>query len=312
MKTIEEILTILPELKRDLDDLITTGRTKEAMRLTKEYSEFLGQPFYFAHHGIPHYPINNFDAPTVFAHLNPGSGLGEISSMESFSAQTCGDYLMTKYGLNKDSNISEYIEKYVYFTEWYARNRFDRDNERDNFDYKQACFLKGFPENGIDLKDGHDHDVQKHNSINVIDQKLQLELFPYSSNKIDTYALSKILNKKPELLTPYINRLLDIIALYPHKYILFGSRIYDTILKVYNQDVEKIIEYISPEQKFEGITKNILAFTFIRLKWKNKIMDAGIAHSFPRRDLPNAYEKMEKYGKLCADFYISEQDKLNK
>jgi hypothetical protein len=29
------------------------------------------------------------------------------------------------------------------------------------------------------------------------------------------------------------------------------------------------------EQKFKGITKNSLAFSFIRLKWKNQQINAG-------------------------------------
>ena len=70
--------------------------------------------------------------------------------------------------------------------------------------------------------------------------------------------------------------------------------------------INKIIDYKSPEQRFEGITKNALNFTFLRLKWKGKIFDAGIAHSFPRRDLPNAYDKMAQYGKLCANYYLSQ------
>ena len=35
------------------------------------------------------------------------------------------------------------------------------------------------------------------------------------------------------------------------------------------------------------------------ITYKDKIINAGIAYSFPRRDLPNAFEKMRKYGELC-------------
>jgi hypothetical protein len=313
MNTIYDLTTIVPELKRDLEELVKTGQMNEAMKLTKEFSAIIGKPIYFAHFGSPHFPTRNFEAPTVFVHLNPGASVGDTSNFDTFFSQKWNKVdFYNQHRLKNNSTIEEIIEKYAYDWEWYARNRFDRDNQRDNFDFKQACFLKGFPDNGIDLKDGHDYEIQKNNSINVIDQKLQLELFPYSSNSIDTSLLNVIIRKKPELIIPYINRLLDLITIYPHKYILFGSRIYDTLFKFYDNNIERIIEYISPEQRFEGITKNALTFSFIRLKWKNKIIDAGIANSFPRRDLPNAYAKMEMYGKLCADYYISEQLKLNK
>ena len=88
---------------------------------------------------------------------------------------------------------------------------------------------------------------------------------------------------------------------------LFGSRIFSSLFKIYHQKVQPIIEIEEVEQKFTGITKNSLAFSFIGLNWKNKQLNAGIVHSFPRRDLPNAYTKMAEYGKLCWEDF---QDKL--
>ena len=35
------------------------------------------------------------------------------------------------------------------------------------------------------------------------------------------------------------------------------------------------------------------------ITYMDKTINAGIAYSFPRRDLPNAFEKMKKYGELC-------------
>ena len=299
--------SIVPALFRDYIDLKKEGRINEAMRLTKAYSEVLGKPFFFSHLGSPHYPIRNFDAPTVFVHLNPGASNGDTSSLEIFFAQKWDSVkFYNQHSLNNNSTIDEIIAKYVYDWQWYARNRFQRDNQRDNFDFKQACFLKGFPDNGIDLKEGNDRITQGYNSINVLDQKLQLELFPYASSTIDTSLLDIIFHKKPDLIVPYLERLLNLITIHPHKYVLFGSRVYDVLFQLYDDKINKIIDYKSPEQRFEGITKNALNFTFLRLKWKGKIFDAGIAHSFPRRDLPNAYDKMAQYGKLCANYYLSQ------
>jgi len=154
------------------------------------------------------------------------------------------------------------------------------------------------------LKDGYDYEVQRYNSINVLDQKLQLELFPYGSNTISTPALCKIFIQKPELITPYIEKLFDIIIQYPRKYILFGSRVYDTLFLLYDKNIKSIIEDKSPEKKFTGVTKKSLTFSYIKLNWKGHIIVAGIANSFPRRDLPNAYDKMEEYGRLSYEYYI--------
>lgn len=310
---ISTLKEIVPELYRDLKELFDLGQIKEAMRLTSEYSKTLSKPFYFAHHKIPHYPVRNFDCPTVFVNLNPGTGLGDTSSMDCFFKQKWNGCFNGNDILQKSKNIDELLRNYIEEWESYAHKRFDEKGEKDNFDYKTACFLLYWPDNGIDLKRGDlkDNEVQRYNTINVIDQKLQLELFPYGSNTISTNLLDNIFENNPKLLIPYIEKLFDIITLYPHKYVLFGSRVYDTLFKLYNSKVKKIIEYKSDEQRFDGITKNSLNFTFVRLKWNDKIFDAGIAHSFPRRDLSNAFVKMAAYGKACAEYYIKIQNEIN-
>lgn len=298
---------IVPELYRDINELYNSGQIKEAMRLTREYSETLGQPFYFAHNYFPHYPIRNYDAKTVFVHLNPGIDIGKVNSIEDFQKQKWNGCFMNNEVLKGINSAEELVEKYNYEWEWYARKRFGEKKQKDNFDFKQACFLKNWPDNGIDLQNGNVNDIQTVNTINVIDQKLQLELFPYGSNTISTNLLATIFKKNHELISPFIEKLFEIISLYPHKYVIFGSSIYHTLFLLYDNRVKKIIEFISPKQKFEGVTKNALYFTYIKLKWNDKIIDAGIAHSFPRRDLPNAYAKMEKYGELSAAYFLKSQ-----
>jgi len=298
------------ELYSDLRDLFKDGQIKTAMRLTKDYSETLGKSFYFAHHKVPHYPVRNFDAPTVFVNLNPGTSLGDTSAIECFFKQKWNGCFNGIDIMQKSKNSEDLLQNYIEVWEWYARKRFGENGEKDNFDYKTACFLLYWPDNGIDLKKGNlkVKDNQKYNTINVIDQKLQLELFPYGSNTISTNLLNDIFRKKPELIIPYIEKLFDIITLYPHKYVIFASRVYHSLFQLYDKNINNIIEYISPEKNFYDITKNKLSFSFIRLKWKDKAFDAGIAHSFPRRDLPNAFEKMVTYGKGCAEYFLKIQN----
>ncbi len=161
-------------------------------------------------------------------------------------------------------------------------------------------------DSGIELKNGDlkDRAIQQFNSVNVLNQKLQLELFPYGSNTIDTTKILKAFELEPIIITPYLEKLLDTLILHPRKYVLFGSRIFSSLFKIYHQKVQPIIDVEEVEKKFTGITKNSLAFSFVRLNWKNQQINAGIVHSFPRRDLPNAYDKMADYGKLCWEDFI--------
>ena len=293
---------IHPWLKEDLNDLLVDGKINRAISLSRDLSNLMKSSMFFGHFSDPHYPTTNFDANTVFVHLNPGAGLGNIASEEEFYAQKWNrQQLIAEYKLSENASIEQLIEAYAESWRNYAYNRFVRDKEFDNFDYKQACFLLHWENSGIELKKGDlkDREIQQTNSVNVINQKLQLELFPYGSNTIDTNKIVKAFELEPSIIAPYIENLLDTIVLHPRKYVLFGSRIFSSLFKIYHQKIQPIIELNEVEQKFTGITKNSLAFSFVRLNWKNQQINAGIAHSFPRRDLPNAYDKMAEYGKLC-------------
>ncbi len=298
-------------LYEDFHDLLHYGKILRAEKLSRDLSSLIGTPMYFGHFSEPHYPTTNFDANTVFVHLNPGAGLGNIASEEEFYAQKWNrQQLITEYKLSENASIEQLIDAYSESWKNYAHNRFVVKNEFDNFDYKQACFLLHWENSGIELKKGDlkDREIQQTNSVNVINQKLQLELFPYGSNTIDTNKIVKAFELEPSIIAPYIENLLDIIVLHPRKYVLFGSRIFSSLFKIYHQKIQPIIELNEVEQKFIGITKNSLAFSFVRLNWKNQQINAGIAHSFPRRDLPNAYDKMADYGKLSWEYFMKQFD----
>ncbi len=298
-------------LYKDFHDLLHYGKILRAEKLSRDLSSLIGTPMYFGHFSEPHYPTTNFDANTVFVHLNPGAGLGNIASEEEFYAQKWNrQQLITEYKLSENASIEQLIDAYSESWKNYAHNRFVVKNEFDNFDYKQACFLLHWENSGIELKKGDlkDREIQQTNSVNVINQKLQLELFPYGSNTIDTNKIVKAFELEPSIIAPYIENLLDIIVLHPRKYVLFGSRIFSSLFKIYHQKIQPIIELNEVEQKFTGITKNSLAFSFVRLNWKNQQINAGIAHSFPRRDLPNAYDKMADYGKLSWEHFMKLTD----
>jgi hypothetical protein len=294
-------------LYQDYQDFLHYGKIRRAETLSRDLSRLSSAPMYFNHFSQPHYPTANFDAKTVFVHLNPGAGLGNINSEDEYYSQTWDKQRNADgYKLSSNASIEEWINAYSESWKNYAHYRFVVKNEFDNFDYKQACFLLHWENSGIDLIKGNlkDREIQQTNSVNVINQKLQLELFPYGSNTIDTNKIVKAFELEPSIIAPYIENLLDTIVLHPRKYVLFGSRIFSYLFKIYHQKVQTIIEIEEVEQKFTGITKNSLAFSFVRLNWKNQQINAGIAHSFPRRDLPNAYDKMADYGKLSWEHFM--------
>jgi len=298
-------------LHKDFEDLLVNGKITRAISLSCDLTNLVKSPMYFNHFSEPHYSTFNQDAKTVFVHLNPGSSLGNINSEDEYYAQTWDKQRNADgYKLSSNASIEEWINAYSESWKNYAHDRFVVKNEFDNFDYKQACFLMHWENSGIDLIKGNlkDREIQQTNSVNVINQKLQLELFPYGSNTIDTNKIVKAFDLKPNIIAPYIENLLDTIIAHPRKYVLFGSRVFSSLIKIYHQKVQAIIEIEEVEQKFTGITKNSLAFSFVRLNWKNQQINAGIAHSFPRRDLPNAYDKMAEYGKRCWEDF---NNKLN-
>jgi len=293
-------------LSNDLNDLLLNGKIVAAELLSKELSTLLGKPVYFSHFGLPHYPVQNSEARTVFVHLNPGAGLGDTSSPERFFAQSWNkEEFLKNHGLPADSGLDQML--IAYETAWknYAYRRFVENAEFDNFDYKQACFLLHWSNSGINLIKGNlsDKKIQQHNMVNVLNQKLQLELIPYGSNAINTSDLLSAFALNHRLITPYLESLLDKIAEFPRTYILFGSRVFRYLLHAYHMQVKPIILKEMPEQKFLNITKNSLGFTFMRLNWNEVDLNIGIAHSFARRDLLNAYEKMAEYGKNCFQYY---------
>ncbi|MBR0527711.1 MAG: hypothetical protein IJJ98_13650 [Prevotella sp.] len=287
-------------------------------------------------HGLPGYFTGNRGARTVMVMLNPGQDVAgkdnPVTTIETLS----------KLGINTDS-VKEFVYSYKNGnTAFGTHDKRERENETkertkkskkakkaypDNFDLKQAAFLKEWPEDcdvvipksfpPKDNKlDNMDYDEALKTAENVLTQKLQLELVPYASRKFDGV-------KNDEALFPYVKTLFDEIFSESCKgkeprYVIFCADFFDGLFKKYNNaDVDKYpgwIKYDKPfyhRESMDVFDKRKAYCTPIRihLKGKEKSPEEGpslkaiIAHTFPNQSLSNAYDRMAKYGNFCWDTY---------
>jgi len=276
-------------------------------------------------HGLPGFFAGDRDAKTVMLMLNPGQDVSLANN-----PITTYDRIK-RSGINIDS-LDDFISTFKKSSENYGE--IDKDRA-DNFDLKQAAFLKhwdGWSDN-VDtsfagfldsdykkmLKGKIDDETKKKiNKINkeakqiVLMQKLSMDLVPYASRKFEGIS-----PKKMELLFPYLETLFHEIFEKDRKYVIFCSNFYEDLFKRYNKWNERkwhIEGLAGPKEKDENVLNNSkVSCRPITIKYRkeeeiknrqevkklNCSQNAIIAHTFPNQSLPNAYEKMEEYGKFC-------------
>ena len=228
-------------------------------------------------------------------------------------------FVMLNAGVSKDNNricegdlhtkSNEEIAKEIME---FSRNYAISDYERlDNFDLKQSAFLNNWEDTGIEIiknfweKDKKENEeVWKDAKRNILRDKLQLELIPYGSAEfVKLFDSQKLANKNVPYITEYLENIFKIITAYDRNIILFGSKQFYFIFKA----LKKIgweISLLNDTESFsiEGL-KNKVSFSVFEIEYNNKTFRAGIANSFPRRDLPNAYKQMALYGEKCFEIY---------
>ena len=273
-------------------------------------------------HGLPGFFAGNRDADTVMLMLNPGQDVVLANNpMITFERIERGKKIGKGININSLNDfISSYKEDSINYGE------IDKDRA-DNFDLKQAAFLKDWDDCGVDFagflnndykKLGKsEEDVTKKGNINkeaksnVLMQKLSMDLIPYASRKFDG-----INSKQMELLFPYLETLFHEIFRKERRYVIFCSNFYEGLFNSYNKwgkgnwriDIDLESKQSSNEVFDQKVGKNErLAYcTPIIIHQKDngrKQQPAIIAHTFPNQSLPNAYEKMEKYGRFCFDVW---------
>lgn len=279
-----EMESILNPLKEDLLCLYNNDIIESAKQLNSN----LNRKF-IAEKQKPMYFTGKFNAKTVFIMLNPGSAPKDCYSFlkcEKFKFKDFADFSL------------RYINHHI--------NYGFEDNERlDNFDLKQAAFLFDFKNSGLNLPDfftelKSEKKLKLKAKENVLMNKLQLELIPYCSVEF-TGVLDNLKQAidNIDFLMPHINRILDAIISFEREYVVFGAKQFANLFNAYEVKKQGTIKFGDIQYERIDEMKNRVFWNTITIKHKGKHINAIIPYSFPRRDLPNAYRKMRKYGELC-------------
>lgn len=306
---LKKIMTTIDQrLQKDLEDILLHGNIRSAMCLEKEFKVSL--------ECIPNYSWGARDADTVIVHLNPGGDPDNYASKRRFTLER----------IYWKDNLQGFI-KYV---DTFSKNFGKIDyNHLGAFDLKQAAFLEPWKNSGIQKVNGlqfnnihdknkseEDKDIKllKEAKRNVLMQKLQLELLPYPSK-----SFTGVKKNNVELLFPYLESVLEEIFTKKRKYVIFASRVFDTILrrykddKVYNQFEITLCAELVPNYKLLKKDRNLSEIKFsctpVEIKYGNKKQKAIIANTFPNRGLATAYGLMNQYGKLCYDVFVDFEKK---
>lgn len=290
-------------------------------------------------HGMPGFFAGKRDADTVMLMLNPGQDVALANNpMITYERIMRGKKIGKGININSlDDFISTYRESSIYYGE------IDEDRA-DNFDLKQAAFLKHWKDCGVDLAGFLDDNykklvdnyknykklgkadkeeiekikeeidkINKEAKKNVLMEKLSMDLIPYASRKFDGIDPDQI-----PLLFPYLETLFDEIfkTKRKRKYVIFCSDFYKNLFKQYNGKGKWIIEGVDNDDNKKSTNtvfdqkagkKERLAYcTPIIIRQKDRKQPAIIAHTFPNQSLPNAYEKMEEYGRFCFKVWTDE------
>jgi len=283
-------------IKEDLKSLYETNEVKNAKLLNHK----LGKEF-FCPNMIPGYFAGDELAKTVMIMLNPGAEDKNYSFKKDILNKDKNDFRnKSKYDF---SSFEDFLNEYINFSINYGNIDFERI---DNFDVKQAAFLHDFVNSGIDIpkefwkNQENRKEILKIAKQRVLTQKLQLELIPYPSrtfkNLFDSVFQAK---KNYEFIENHLQRLFETITAYERKYVIFASKNFYNIFKAMEQlgyDVK-----VENPKSIEGIIKNKLYASKATINFNNKSINGIIAHSFPNQALPNAYDKMAKYGKFCYE-----------
>lgn len=307
-------ITLDKRINQDLKDLLSKQQIDAAIELSNElFGEKISKEHSISTKGMPGYYVGERNAKTVMVMLNPGVS-AEINDTDIYYQTE-----ISKYGFDK-SSLEAFINSYHSRCQTGVEQDLDKEGKIriDNFDIKQAAFLKDWTDSGVTIPDGfpcngnEDRDVLRETRVNVLKQKLQLELVPYASQKFSSLGRKKLC-----YLFPYLETVLDeIFRVDNRKYVIFCSGFFAKLFKEYSNEATKNnqsfrfkIELLEKRPYSDILSNGNVYCTPVRIanidmdkdKDKDREIVAIIAHTFPSYALPNAYDKMREYGLKCFE-----------
>ena len=281
---------------KDLNELhnggSTPGNIQDALSLNGLVQADEGQ-ISFATRALPGYYCGDRKAKTVMVMLNPGC------DVETANHGLMED--MKRRSMNNALDIKQYHEWCINY------GHHDKDRQ-DNFDLKQAFFIRRWKDSGISLPKNLCPESDEQTKLDakeiVLTQKLSLELIPYASRTFSAFNPQMI-----HLLVPYVEALFDEIFSQERKYIIFCSRKFESVFSEYNKQYPSTIQFDRLNVSMGNIGDSDISGTcsVITIHYKNnKPLRAIIANTFPNQALPNAFALMELYGEFCYNEYIKQ------
>ena len=247
---------------------------------------------------LPQHFTGDRNAKTVFVMLNPGYGIRPSEESDVKLEQIEWQDFDRKTKDYNSCSLDSFIKCYKCRLENYGNLDFDRS---DNFDLKQAAFIKSWYGSGIDIPDCYlcQEYMRKVAKRNVLMQKLQLELVPYCSRTFDSFVKGK-----KQKFFPYLETLLDEIFRVERTYVIFASAKFEELFREYNS-TNKTFDLTNKDNAIQLTQKLIGTCKVVKINYKGKTIKALIAKTFPSQALPNAYDLMECYGKFCYNSFIN-------
>lgn len=318
----QEISTLDDRIKQDigelysilhksvqLNDIKSVGGISAAIDLSKDLFGENGEPkddaYALSTIGLPGYFTGNREAKTVMVMLNPG-----ISAMENDNPLRTMKSIKD-LEIDLDKGVDEFINSYIEKNSKYGEHK---SYKVDAFDLKQAVFLSAWIDTGVDIPKGFPEllkentckkdavikkeidKLKKDATINVLTQKLQLELIPYASRKFDSHKTNL------KVLMPYLETLLHEIFKADRKYIIFCSNFFERLFKAYSKEKNKCFEIVIDEKNPASESESDeVHCTLVKITNNGQTKPAIIAHTFSNQSLTNAYDKMREYGLRCFE-----------
>lgn len=283
-----KILTLDQRIAKDLNELNTIGEIQDAIKLNGLIEAKSGQTS-FATRALPGYYAGDRNAKTVMVMLNPGVDVDVANN--NLKCDIC------KRSMKDAGDIENYHK-------WSVNYGHEDKERKDNFDLKQAFFLNKWIGTEIALPKGLSVDSDRQTKQDakeiVLTQKLQMDLIPYASSRFSAFNKSKL-----ELIVPFVETLFDEIFSREDRYVIFCARLFEDVFNKYNEVHPDSVEMINIQNKWIPFRGKSAPGHCIGLKinHNSKKMKALIANTFPRQDLPGAYDLMESYGEFCYNEY---------